>query len=58
VLFSNAGYAMMCVYTDKFRAADAVGKTVVIHLNPDDYRTEPAGDSGARLACGVIRART
>jgi Cu-Zn family superoxide dismutase len=33
---------------------DADGTAIVIHAGPDDYRTDPAGDSGARIACGVI----
>jgi Cu-Zn family superoxide dismutase len=32
------------------------GTALVIHEKPDDYKTDPAGDSGARIACGVIRA--
>ncbi|HEY9380454.1 MAG TPA: superoxide dismutase family protein, partial [Burkholderiales bacterium] len=34
-----------------------VGKSVVVHAKPDDYRTQPTGDSGARIACGVIAKR-
>jgi Cu-Zn family superoxide dismutase len=29
-------------------------RAVVIHAEPDDYKTQPAGDSGPRIACGVI----
>lgn len=54
VLFSNNGRARMCFFTNKFKPANVVGKSVIIHQNPDDYRTQPAGDSGKRLACGVI----
>lgn len=55
VLFSNHGLAQMCFFTDKFKVRDIIGKSVIIHQNPDDYRTQPAGNSGLRLACGVIR---
>ncbi|RYD04324.1 hypothetical protein N752_15890 [Desulforamulus aquiferis] len=54
VLFSNDGYAKMCFFTNKFTPSEAIGHSVIIHRNPDDYRTQPAGDSGKRLACGVI----
>ncbi|MCL6589255.1 MAG: superoxide dismutase family protein [Firmicutes bacterium] len=55
VLFSNNGFARISFYTNKFRVADITGKSVIIHQNPDDYRTQPAGAAGKRLACGVIR---
>lgn len=54
VLFSNNGRAYMSFFTNKFRVNEVIGKAVIIHENPDDYRTQPAGDAGKRLACGVI----
>ncbi len=54
VIFSNNGYAKMSFFTDKFKPKDVIGKSVIIHQNPDDYRTQPSGNAGKRLACGVI----
>ncbi len=36
--------------------ASIVGRGIVIHADPDDFKTQPAGNSGARIACGVIKA--
>ena len=33
---------------------DVKGSALVIHAAPDDFRTDPTGNSGARIACGVI----
>lgn len=34
---------------------DLIGKAVVVHEKRDDYVTQPSGDAGSRIACGVIR---
>ncbi len=54
VIFSNNGYARMAFFTNKFKVQDVIGKSVIVHKNPDDYRTQPSGASGVRIACGVI----
>ena len=35
-------------------AADIVGKGLIVHAMPDDYKTQPTGNAGARIACAVI----
>jgi Cu-Zn family superoxide dismutase len=38
-------------------ANDIVGKGLIVHRDPDDYKTQPTGNAGPRLACAVITAR-
>lgn len=35
--------------------AGIVGRSVVVHADPDDYKSQPAGNSGKRIACGTIK---
>jgi len=33
-----------------------IGRSIVVHSGPDDHMTQPTGNSGGRIACGVIKA--
>ena len=54
-VLSCGGRAYLAVLTDRFTVADVIGRTVVIHGGSDDFRSQPAGDAGTKIACGVIR---
>ena len=61
-LIANAnGVAHVAVQVDGVSlggsaATDIVGRAIIVHANADDYSSQPAGNAGARVACGVIRA--
>lgn len=48
------GCACQSFTTDRFCVNDIIGRTVVIHDMPDDFNTQPSGNSGTKIACGVI----
>ena len=54
-LYSAGGTAYMAVLTDRFTIDDILLKTVVVHDMPDDFYSQPAGNSGTKIACGVIQ---
>ncbi len=53
-LFGSGGNAFTIFLTDRFTVAEIIGKTVIIHSSPDDFTTQPGGNSGTKIACGVI----
>ena len=53
-LLENNGYAYMSVLINKFRIQEILGKVIVIHDLPDDFTTQPSGNSGKKIACGKI----
>ena len=55
VLLSNNGYAWSAVYTDRFSPNQVKGYPIIIHLSTDDYRTQPSGNAGEKIACGIIK---
>ena len=56
-LFGADGFAFSAFLTDRFSAEEVIGKTVIIHDSPDDFTTQPSGNSGVKIACGVIRRK-
>ena len=49
------GRAFLAVKTGRFQPEDVIGRTVVIHDSPDNFHTQPSGNSGKKVGCGVIR---
>ena len=53
-LFESGGIAYLSFLTDRFTVAEIVGKTIIIHSKPDDFTTQPSGNAGEKIACGLI----
>lgn len=53
-LFGNNGYAYLSTLTNRFTITEIIGKVIIIHDNPDDFNTQPSGNSGNKIACGEI----
>lgn len=53
-LFGADGRALSVCLTDRFTVPEIIGRTVIIHLHPDDFTTQPSGNAGSKIACGVI----
>lgn len=56
-IFENDGYAYFSFFTNKFTINEIINRSVIIHSKPDDFTTQPSGNSGEKIACGIIRRR-
>ena len=54
LMLCNGG-AYFSVATDRFNVRDIIGRTVVIHAMPDDFNSQPSGNAGMKIGCGVIK---
>lgn len=54
-LLGADGEAVSVFLTNRFTVSEIIGKTVIIHSSPDDFKSQPSGDSGEKIACGIIR---
>lgn len=57
-LFAAGKTAFTAALTDRFNLSDVIGKSVIIHEFTDDFSSDPSGNSGRRIACGVISIQT
>lgn len=53
-LFGNNGLAFLSVLTNRFTVEEIIGRTIIVHISPDDFTTQPSGNSGEPIACGQI----
>ncbi len=54
-VLNSDGYSYMAVYDSFLSIEEIIGKSVILHNRRDDFVTQPSGDSGEKIACGVIR---
>lgn len=55
-IYSSNGRIHQEFETDKFTVDEIIGKSVIIHSDRDDFKSQPSGDSGDKIACGIIEA--
>lgn len=49
------GNAYLSFKTDRFTVKEILGRTIVIHSDPDDFHSQPGGNAGWKIACGIIQ---
>ena len=53
-LLNSNGYAYAMFLDSNFTTDEIIGRAIVVHSMRDDFESQPAGDSGLKIACGVI----
>lgn len=54
-LLSNQGYAWSAFFDRRISIQEIIGRSVIIHQMSDDFHTQPSGNAGAKIGCGVIK---
>ena len=53
---SSSGRGLLAVTVADLKMDNAVDRAVIVHEKADDLQSDPAGNSGNRIACGVLQA--
>lgn len=53
-LFSVNGNAFLAFITDRFYINEIIGRTVIVHKMSDDFHTQPSGNAGEKIGCGIV----
>lgn len=56
-LFAVGRTAAVSFITNRFTIPEIIGRTIIIHSGEDDFHTQPSGNSGEKIACGVIKVK-
>lgn len=51
----NKGVSFSIVYSSYFNVSDILNHTIIIHSAPDDFTSQPSGNSGKKIGCGMIQ---
>ena len=57
LIADSTGLARMTAYLEGLEMSALNGLSIIVHAAPDDFKTQPTGNSGTRQACGVITLR-
>lgn len=57
-LLGNQGYAWSVFYDKRINIKDILNRSLIIHSNRDDFTSQPSGDAGEKIGCGVIKSGT
>lgn len=55
-LLNNNGYAWLAFFTKRFTPCRIIGYPVIIHAHREDFKSQPSGDPGAKIGCGIIKS--
>lgn len=53
-LFNVNGRAFLAFVTDRFKISEILGRAVIIHGMSDDFHSQPSGNAGEKIGCGII----